>query len=1189
MHNAAALVESKPKRWRSASVLPSFHFNKGINVFRGVRFTHYGQRISFLKDLPLYKSAGNLTENMEGTTDAGNASKSGSLADLVDRDKLTIEVHNENHDKWETKMCKLKRNNKLPNQYETEKIKGKCTFVEFLNDTEDIQPWSILQHKGQRLVLWRLEANNIRKLVTEQVFLRERSLYKRVNFTTLQKVLPRDAENNNSGETTAYGAESMVHSDKREDGNSPLSEGYSGFTDENVYLENSEDEEKDSSTELGVEEIQEVSLTGNRTLRSSVTNQLEWRKATLTEGIADDSHTSEEFIQTLKKCQKALAKKTCDLATSKDENTKLNEELLKKIENAERNEVSHEGQINAMHAAQTKLANEKDEEIQASELRNTAATKEADHKISYLGQQLQEKEMEHSNALQEKLDEYNKLLVEKDLTFSNLLEQKDMISSELEQLLTRIEALKDTIQDNDNSLSIMKIQVIEKNRLLEERDRKILEQESSITQLRGIITSLENQIKNLQDVKNAYEKEIATSNDLITVLKKQLIEEEKKFKEYKDYYEPEEGELNESENYYDNSSYHNISQQNQGSSQLNINSATKYTLAQPTNNEVYGATALVNDTQAGTLLQIPALNSAPSMQPNNNYIPNAALIGNDTTTSNTSPIVSIATTPSTLPKPYYTNMTGNTNGPRAEQNNQVGNQSISIPIVTENGIVHHQVSFVNPFQNIDSPSTSNTKDTSFLTFRGGITGSMQIHDWISRMNGKLAENPSWNEEQQFMFLVKHLDKENPKLKGIINGGMVSWTHMQATLNILYASVDSRSFNVADWVKAKRYRGTTMKNWVSTPNGTRLCNQTAKRWNAKKLSQDEMTIIMDKIKLMVPASVLEIYITPEGEWDTPALLSMEFMVFFHKLTRHEETHISDWYYFNNKLDSPKDNNQDYFVNSVEMVKTPSQTTVVISADNKGNWIPQQPVGQHDSLLRPQDFQKYRGRGRSNKDNNRGSGRLPGRGRGQGVQPDQRYQVNYQQQPQQPQQQQQQNLQYQQGQQYQNQQPYQNRQVQQNPQVQPTIQRNGLTNQQNENRARGRDNNPSNGNRGRGRGNRNDRQQSRARGGRNNNSRVYTIEEFADNQQSAQNNQQENYQQQQATQYINYALPTPVQHSQPVPQYFNPQPQMIQTNPVQHYQAPAVPHQYANAKNGITPAPNTRNQGVGVVQQIYGHGH
>ena len=159
MHNAASLAESKPKRWRSASVLPSFHFYKGGKNVGGVRFTQYGQRISFINDLPLYKSAEHLSSMASGTG-ADNASKSNSLADLVDRDKLIIETHKEDHNKYETTLCKLKKNPKDSNCYETEKIKGKITFAEYLHDKEDIQPWSILLYKGQKLVLWRLEANN---------------------------------------------------------------------------------------------------------------------------------------------------------------------------------------------------------------------------------------------------------------------------------------------------------------------------------------------------------------------------------------------------------------------------------------------------------------------------------------------------------------------------------------------------------------------------------------------------------------------------------------------------------------------------------------------------------------------------------------------------------------------------------------------------------------------------------------------------------------------------------------------------------------------------------------------------------------------------------------------------------------------------------------------------------------------
>ena len=370
----------------------------------------------------------------------------------------------------------------------------------------------------------------------------------------------------------------------------------------------------------------------------------------------------------------------------------------------------------------------------------------------------------------------------------------------------------------------------------------------------------------------------------------------------------------------------------------------------------------------------------------------------------------------------------------------------------------------------------------------------------------------------------------------------------------------------------------MKHWITTKCGNKLCNETAKRWNTKNLTNDEMTIIMDQIKRMVPPSALENYITDVGDWDKEALLSMEFMTFIYKIKRHEDTHVSDWYHFNNKLGYANENSVEQKINTVETVKTPAQNHVV-GSEAKELW---KNNNHQDSLLRPQDFnQNFRGRSkkRGNADNYRGSGRLPGRGRGQYAQQDQQYQANYQQRPQQ-----QQNQQYQQVQQYQQQQTYQNRQIQQNQQPQPKVQSNGFTNEYNNNRARGRNNANNNDNRGR------NRRGPRIRGGRgranNTERRVYAIEGVTDNsQQLPQQNPHNSYQQQgQPLQYQNLALPTPLQHTQPVPQYYNPQPQRAQV-----YQAPAVPQNYASTKNGSTPAPNTRSQGVGVVQQIYGHGH
>ena len=386
----------------------------------------------------------------------------------------------------------------------------------------------------------------------------------------------------------------------------------------------------------------------------------------------------------------------------------------------------------------------------------------------------------------------------------------------------------------------------------------------------------------------------------------------------------------------------------------------------------------------------------------------------------------------------------------------------------------------------------------------------------------------------------------------------------------------KPFTIARWQDARRFQDMSFLNWTLSPTGTLLIDKTSTKWDSLDITEDERSVIMTRLRLLVPHKALQQYSSANGEWNYTKLASVQFLTIMEDLLDDEYFWPDIWRTFNNTLPMhSRYNHESWKINSIEMERPASRKPNERNKPSFGKQEYQQPpneAGQNPTRGR----QNFRPRGRGN---------YSDRGRGAGQNQNQRPFQNQQQHQQQHQQSQQQQSQQQQG--YNNKPSTGNRnQYNQNPYNQ-TQQQNYQRdyNQQQQNRQY--DNRPQNSTRGGpSRGSYNGRFQGNRRGNFNRGGqqrRVHNVQQDDQYGHSQNNLYSSNYNSDQGFQQ--YALPTPLQQQQRGNSQMN-QPQQPYQQQRQNLQGPQYLSQ-ANAKNAQPPPTAPRTMGVGVIQQAYGN--
>ena len=122
------------------------------------------------------------------------------------------------------------------------------------------------------------------------------------------------------------------------------------------------------------------------------------------------------------------------------------------------------------------------------------------------------------------------------------------------------------------------------------------------------------------------------------------------------------------------------------------------------------------------------------------------------------------------------------------------------------------------------------------------------------------------------------------------------------------------FNLSRWMEAKRYQDTFFGKWMSSQLGVLLIANTAPRWDAGNLTDDEIGIVMSALTQMIPRKAFVGFYNLDKSWDSRKLMNHTFMELLKTFTDQEELNDVDWKTYRENL-SPPDNSDKYKQNSI----------------------------------------------------------------------------------------------------------------------------------------------------------------------------------------------------------------------------------------------------------------------------------
>ena len=190
----------------------------------------------------------------------------------------------------------------------------------------------------------------------------------------------------------------------------------------------------------------------------------------------------------------------------------------------------------------------------------------------------------------------------------------------------------------------------------------------------------------------------------------------------------------------------------------------------------------------------------------------------------------------------------------------------------------------------------------------------------------------------------------------------------------------KPFSLARWQEARRFQGTTFRDWTITDTGTTLIDSTAMKWNSGNMTTDEIAIVMNRLRLMVPKKALQQYSTPNGDWNYTLLATTNFMDILNGLF-NDEDHWKDLWekdlpqpsrfnwsvYLVNSIQSNRDQNQRKDKNKNRpppQESTQECQTLAISGRGRNNDTPR---GNYNRGYQNRGGNNYRGRGANNRNN------------------------------------------------------------------------------------------------------------------------------------------------------------------------------------------------------------------------------
>ena len=99
----------------------------------------------------------------------------------------------------------------------------------------------------------------------------------------------------------------------------------------------------------------------------------------------------------------------------------------------------------------------------------------------------------------------------------------------------------------------------------------------------------------------------------------------------------------------------------------------------------------------------------------------------------------------------------------------------------------------------------------FLKF-WGTENTINVHDWFERIEASFKAH--WDDEKKLRWSVKHLNRDHPRLRNLIQRECSSFQHFKTTMLMSFGS-QVRPFNLSQWSTAIRYKKVRFLDWTSS--------------------------------------------------------------------------------------------------------------------------------------------------------------------------------------------------------------------------------------------------------------------------------------------------------------------------------------------------------------------------------------
>ena len=194
----------------------------------------------------------------------------------------------------------------------------------------------------------------------------------------------------------------------------------------------------------------------------------------------------------------------------------------------------------------------------------------------------------------------------------------------------------------------------------------------------------------------------------------------------------------------------------------------------------------------------------------------------------------------------------------------------------------------------EGASNEDLKFDPFLVFTAEQQGK-GLDKWFADLEQRFGDH--WTTENKTTYAQKHLDKSKESLKNIVTNNFSSYEALKDFMKAMF-ECEATVFKVSDWSEEiMRFLGTTFSEWCKTKKGVYLISNTKDRWDAKALTPDERTIIMNGLAKVVPRITLQPYSNNLGSYKIELLEQTKFMDIINNLKSSEVFDTVNWKSFN----------------------------------------------------------------------------------------------------------------------------------------------------------------------------------------------------------------------------------------------------------------------------------------------------